>query len=135
MLVVRDTAVSRSHGVAAKRRGGHPPPMKGFRPGKEPAHLKKRRAKAQLGSNASWAQKAAVDAVAGRKPEEVRAMVRRWNLILTGTGVVAAVAGVALYTWSVPAGVATHAVAAALLFLAYRVRRSAAGLEEMSGTL
>ena len=109
--------------------------MKGFRPGKEPAHLKKQRAKQQLGSNASWAQKAAVDAVAGRTPQEVRAMVRRWNLMLTGAGLVAALGGVALYAWSVPAGIVTHVLAAGLLFMAYRVRRSAAGLEEMSGTL
>ena len=47
--------------------------IKGFRPGKEPAHLKKKRAEAQLGSDASWAQKRTVEAVAGRSRHPRRA--------------------------------------------------------------
>ena len=38
-------------------------PIKGFRPGKEPGHLKKQRAMARLGSDASWVQKQTVEAV------------------------------------------------------------------------
>ena len=109
--------------------------MKGFRPGKEPKQLKKRAAKAQLGTNASWAQKATVDAIAGRSPQEVRAMIQRWSLGLMVGGVALLVGGFFLYGVSVPGGIAVHVLAAAAFFLTYRVRKSARGLEEMAGTL
>lgn len=121
--------------MAAKKRGGRQRPVRGFRPGKEPAHLKKRRAKSQLGADASWAQKKAVDAVAGRTPQEVRAMVRKWSLVLMAAALLLAVAAVFLYGWSVPGGIAVHVVSAALLFLGYRVRKSGEGLAEMAGSL
>jgi len=121
--------------MAAKKRRGPRPQVKGFRPGKEPAHLKKQRAKAELGSRASWAQKAAVDAVAGRSPQEVRAMVRRWRLALIVGAVALGVGGAFLYAWSVPAGVAVHVLAATAAVLAWRVQRSAQGLEDMSRSL
>ena len=109
--------------------------MKGFRPGKEPPQLRKRRAKAEPGSDASWAQKAAVDAVAGRTPQKVRAMVRRWSLWLTVGGVATAIGGLFLYGWSLAAGVVVHVVSALFFLVAFRVRRSGTALEEMSGRI
>jgi len=43
--------------MAAMKKGGQRPAAKGFRPGKEPAHLKKQRSRAQLPKDATWAQK------------------------------------------------------------------------------
>lgn len=121
--------------MAAKKRRGQQPPIKGFRPGKEPAHLRKQRARAQLGSQGSWAQKAAIDAVAGRSPAEVRTMVKRWSAAAFGGALLLVVVGLFLYGWSVPAGVAVHVVAALLLFLGYRVRKSGQGLVDMAGSI
>lgn len=119
------------------KKGGRGPqrPVKGFRPGKEPAHLKRQRAKARLGSDAGWAQKQAVEAVAGRSPAEVRAMVRRWSLLLAVAGLLLVVAGVFLYGWTWMAGAAVHALAVVLFFLAYRIRKQGPGLEEMAKSL
>lgn len=121
--------------MAAKRRGGPRPQVKGFRPGKEPAHLKKQRAKAQLGSDATWAQKRAVDAVVGRSPEDVQAMVRTWSIVLIVAAVGLLVGGVFLYAWHVAAGVTAHVLAAAVGFLGYRVRTSGRGLVEMAESM
>jgi len=109
--------------------------MKGFRPGKEPAHLKKQRAKAQLPRDASWAQKQAVEAVAGRTPREIRAMVEKWTTRVLLVAVLLVLAGAFLYAWSVLAGAAVHALALGLFFLAFRVRKHGEGLVEMSKLL
>lgn len=124
----------------AKKRGGRGAaggqrPMKGFRPGKEPPHLKKQRAKAQLGRDASWAQKQAVEAVAGRSPHEVEAMVRRWTMIALAVAVLLVVGGAFLYAWSTVAGVIVHVLALALFFLVYRIRKHGQGLVEMARSL
>lgn len=124
----------------AKKRGGRgggggQPPIKGFRPGKEPPHLKKQRAKAQLGKDASWAQKQAVEAVAGRSPQEVEAMVRRWTLIATITAVALALGGIFLYAWSTVAGVIVHVLALALFFLVFRIRKHGKGLVDVARSL
>jgi hypothetical protein len=116
------------------RRGGQRP-IKGFRPGKAPPQLKKQRAKAQLGGDASWAQKQTVEAVAGKSPQEVRAMVRRWSIGLGLAGGALLVLGAFLYTWTVVAGVAVHALAAVALFLAWRVRKQGPGLEQVAQSL
>ena len=120
--------------MAAKRRGPQQS-LKGFRPGKEPAHLKKRRAKAQLGANASWGQKQAVEAVAGKSPQEVQAMVRRWSAGLFGLAGLLAVGGIFLYSWSTPVGIGVHVLAGVLAFLGFRMRSSGANLVEMAGSL
>lgn len=109
--------------------------VKGFRPGKEPAHLKKQRVKAELGKEASWGQKQAVELVAGRKPEEVQRIVRRWTLGVTAAALVFAVGGIFLYGWTVFAGVAAHVVALGLFFAAYRMRKQEAGLIDMAKSL
>jgi hypothetical protein len=121
--------------MAARRRGGHQGSVKGFRPGKEPAHLKKQRAKAQLGKNASWAQKRTVDAIAGRSPQEVRKMVQRWSRGLIAGALLLAIGGAFLYGWAVPAGVAVHTLSVGLLFLGYRIGKQGAGLADMADTL
>jgi len=121
--------------MAANKRHGHQPPARGFRPGKEPAHLKKKRAKAQIGADASWAQKQAVDVVAGRSPQEVRSMVKRWSATLLAGALLLAVGGVLLYRWSAVAGMVVHVLAAVVAFLGYRVKKSGPGLEEMAGSL
>lgn len=121
--------------MAAKKQGGHRPAAKGFRPGKEPAHLKKQRAKAHLGKDASWAQKQTIEALAGRDPREVRRMVQMWSGGLIALGLLLAVVGVFLYGWAVPAGVAVHVLSAVLLFLGVRLRRQGAGLVEMAKSL
>jgi hypothetical protein len=123
------------HRMTGKKRGGHQPSSKGFRPGKEPAHLKKQRAKAQLGKNPSWAQKHAVNAIAGRSPQEVRAMVQAWSRTLNAGALLLAIGGVFLYGWAVPAGVAVHLVSVGLLFLGYRLKKQGAGLVDMAETL
>ena len=109
--------------------------MKGFRPGKEPAQLKKKLAKAQLGSNASWGQKQAVEAVAGKSPQEVQSMVTRWSTALFVGGGVLAVGGLLLYGWSTAAGVGVHVLVGVLVFLGYRLRKQGAELVEMAGSL
>jgi len=122
----------------AKKSGGRQegqPPIKGFRPGKAPPQLKKQRAKAQLGNDATWAQKQTVEAVAGKSPEQVRAMVRKWTISLGVAGVVLLALGAFLYTVAVVAGVAVHVLAAAVLFLAWRVSRQGPGLEQIAQSL
>ena len=121
--------------MAAKKRGGQQRPVKGFRPGKEPAHLKKQRAKSQLGKDASWAQKQAVEAIAGRSPQEVRRMVNTWSLGALAGAVVLALGGFFLYGWSVPAGVVVHVLSLALFFLGFRLRKQGAALIDIADRL
>ena len=110
-------------------------PIKGFRPGKEPARLKKQMAKARLGDDASWLQKQTVDAVVGRSPQEVRTMVRKWKWGLVAAAVLLAVLGVFLYAWSLAAGVVVHVLTVGLLFLAYRVGKQGQALAELAQSL
>jgi hypothetical protein len=109
--------------------------VKGFRPGKVPPHVKRQQAKARLGSDASWAQKKTVDAVAGRSPDEVRATIRRWTVGLLVAAVALALLGGFLYRWSVVAGVVVHVVTVALLVLVFRLRRQGHRLVEMAESL
>lgn len=118
-----------------KGRRGPQRAVKGFRPGKEPAHLKRQQAKAQLPKDATWAQKQTVEAIAGRSSDEVRRMVQRWSLGMGAAGVVLAVLGFFLYSWLWPVGAVVHVLALVLLFLAYRIRKQGPGLEEMADSL
>jgi hypothetical protein len=117
------------------RKGRGPGPVKGFRPGKVPPQVKRQQARARLGSDASWAQKRTVDAVAGRSPDEVRATLRRWTVGLLVGAVALALLGGFLYRWSVMAGVVVHVVTAALLVLVFRLRRQGHRLVEMAESL
>ncbi|MDA1104409.1 MAG: hypothetical protein O2956_12545 [Gemmatimonadetes bacterium] len=118
--------------MAARKGGGPQRPVKGFRPGKEPAHLKKQRAKAQLGKDASWAQKQAVDVIAGRSPQEVRKMVQRWSRGVIAAAVLLAIVGAFLYGWAVAAGITAHVASAGLFFLGYRIGKQGSGLVDMA---
>lgn len=118
--------------MVARKGGGPQRPVKGFRPGKEPTHLKKQRAKAQLGKDASWAQKQAVDVIAGRSPQEVRKMVQRWSRGVIAAAVLLAIVGVFLYGWAVAAGITAHVASAGLLFLGYRIGKQGSGLVDMA---
>ncbi len=118
------------------RRGrGAQRPIRGFRPGKAPTNLKKQMARVQLGSDASWVQKQTVEAVAGKSPQEVRTMVRKWTVGLVAGAVLLAVLGVFLYTWSLAAGVVVHGLTVGLLFLAYRFGRQGQGLADLANSL
>jgi len=122
--------------MARKGGGRHgQPPMKGFRPGKAPAQLKKQRAKAQLGSEANWAQKQTIDAIAGKTPKQVEALVRKWSIGFGAAAAALAVLGVFVYGWSVVAGVFVHVLAAVLLFLAWRIRKQGPGLAQIADSL
>ncbi|MDH3208326.1 MAG: hypothetical protein OEO79_17125 [Gemmatimonadota bacterium] len=117
------------------KRGQGQRPIKGFRPGKEPAYLKKQRAKAQLGSDAGWGQKQTVEALAGKSPQEVQKMVRKWGIGLVSGAVLLAVGGAFLYAWSTVAGVVVHILAAVVAFLAYRIRKQGSGLVDIARSL
>jgi hypothetical protein len=125
--------------MASKKGGGRSrggqQQIKGFRPGKAPAQLKKQMAKAQLGSDATWLQKQTVEAIAGRTPQEVQATVRKWSVGLGAGAALLAVLGFFLYRWSVAAGVVVHVLTAVLIFLAYRLKTQGRGLAEMAGSL
>ena len=121
----------------AANKGGRGPQraVKGFRPGKEPVQLKRQRAKAELGKDASWMQKQTVEAIAGQSREQVRAMVRRWSIGLGAACAALAVGGLFLYGWRVWAGAIVHLLAAVAAFLAYRIRAQGPGLEQMADSL
>lgn len=116
-------------------KGGSQRPIKGFRPGKAPPQLKRQQARAELGSDAGWAQRAMVDTVADRTPAEVRALVGRWALLLLVGAVALGILGVFLYGWSTLAGIAVHVLGLVLLVLWYRVRRQGERLVTMAETL
>ncbi len=106
-------------------------PIKGFRPGKEPPQLKKRRAKEQFGEVGA-AQERLIEVFAERSPQEARTLMRRWRIGLLAGAVVLAVAAAALYAWSVVATVVAGLLAVVLLFLWWRLRRQKADLEAMA---
>ena len=125
--------------MTAKKRGGGPrgsqPSVRGFRPGKAPAHLKKQLAKERLAGNASWLQKQTVESIAGRSPREIQTMVRKWSLGLIVGAVLLAGLGVFALTQTLVAGVIVQVFALILLFLAYRLRKQGPGLVDMAESL
>lgn len=119
--------------MARGRRGrGHRQPVRGFRPGKEPAQLRKQRAQAQLGSDANWAQKQLVDVLADRTPEQARRMMRRWRVALLAAVIVLVLVGALLYLWSVVAGVIVHVLAAVVLAFWFQLRRKQSDFEALA---
>jgi Flp pilus assembly protein TadB len=119
--------------MARGRRGrGQQQPIRGFRPGKEPAHLRKQRAKQQLGPDANWAQKRLVDALADRTPDEARAMMRRWRMAILIGVMVLAVVGALLYAWSIIAAVVVHLLAVGLFLFWVQLRRKRRDFETMA---
>ena len=118
----------------AKGQGGGGPqrPLRGFRPGREPAQLRKQRARQQLGGEANWAQKQLIDALSDRSPREARTMLQRWQRVLLVAAIVTAVAGALLYMWSVVAGILVHLLAIAAFLLWFQLRRNRANFEAMA---
>lgn len=108
--------------------------VKGFRPGKEPAELRKRAAKQQFGE-VNAAQERLIDAFAERSPEEARTLIRRWQLGMLAGAVVLAILGALVYGWSIIAGVVVHVITGVLLFLWWRLRRQQADLEAMADAI
>ena len=115
------------------RRKGQGPqqPMKGFRPGKEPPQMKKRRAKQQFGEM-NAAQERMVELFAERTPEESRAMLRRWQIGLLTAGVILAIVAGLLFSWSWIAGSIVGALAVVVLFFWWRFRRQQEAFEAMA---
>jgi len=112
--------------------GGQGRPVRGFRPGKEPAQLRKQRAKAQLGSEGNWAQKRMIDTFGDRTPNEIRAMMKRWRAVIIGLAAALAVLGAFLYGWSVVAGLSAHILALGLFFVWFQLLRKRAQFEAMA---
>lgn len=121
--------------MARRGRGsGSQRPMPGFRPGKEPPELRKRRAKEQFG-DVGPAQERLISVFAERSPAEARKLIRRWTLGLLVGGLVLAVLGAVLYLWSWIAGVVVHVLAVILLVLWWRLRRQREALEAVADTV
>lgn len=121
--------------MARHGRGSGPQrPMKGFRPGKEPPEIKKRRAKQQFGE-VNAAQERLIEVFAERTPEESRVLMRRWRIALLAAALVLGILGAALYAWSIIAGVIVHVLAAIALFLGWRLHRQRDDLEAMANAV
>jgi Flp pilus assembly protein TadB len=119
----------------ARGRGQGPQrPIKGFRPGKEPPELRKRRAQEQFGE-LSGAQRQLVEVFANRTPDESRALIRRWTVGLLAAALVFLVAAAALFLWSTVAGAVVGVLAVILLVLWWRVRSQRDALETMADTV
>ena len=106
-------------------------PMKGFRPGKEPPELRKRRAKEQFG-DVNATQEHLIALFAERTPEESRGLLRRWRVGLMTGAVVLGVLAALLLTWSLIAAVIAGIFAGVLLFLWWRLHRQREALEAMA---
>ena len=117
----------------ARRRGqqGSPPPMKGFRPGKAPAQLRKRAAKQQFGEMNAM-QERMVDLFADRSPEEARSMLGRWRTGSLIAGIVLSILTVLAWSWSWIAGLIVGILASLTLFAHLRLRAQRAQLEQMA---
>lgn len=106
-------------------------PVKGFRPGKEPPELKKRRAKEQFG-DVTGMQERLIELFAERSPEASRRLVRRWVVGLLAGAIALAAAAVVLYlTWSTIAAVITAVLAVLVAVMWWRIRSQQPDLETM----
>jgi Flp pilus assembly protein TadB len=121
--------------MGRKGGGGRQQQVRGFRPGREPAQLRKRQAKARLGDDANWAQKKLVDALGDKSPAQVRTMMSRWTTVLLTIATLLAVGGAFLYRWSVIAGVAVHLLTLLVFFLWFQLRRKRAEFEKLAEML
>lgn len=106
-------------------------PIRGFRPGKEPPQLKKRRAREQFGEVGA-AQERLIELFAERSPQESRALLRRWRIGLLAGALVLAVLAVVLYAWTVVATVVAGVLAVVVLFLWWRLHRQKEQFEAMA---
>ena len=108
--------------------------MRGFRPGKEPPHLRKQQAKQQF-RDLSPTQEKLVEMFAERTPDEARAMVRRWTTTLAVLTLLVAAIAVALFFWSIVAGVIVALIAAVLLYFWLRLRAQREAFEAMADAI
>ncbi len=121
--------------MARQGRGRGPQrPIKGFRPGKEPPELRKKRAKEQFGE-LSGAQERLVELFADRTPQEARTLIRRWAMGLLAGAIALAVLAVALFPWSAVAGVVVGVLAIVLLALWWRIHSQREALETMADSV
>lgn len=109
-------------------------PVKGFRPGKEPPRLKKERAKQQLGE-LSGTQERLVELFAERTPEESRALIDRWLLILLVVTLALFAGAGALVLWSTIAAVVVGILAVVFLFLWWRLKGQRDAFVRMAETV
>lgn len=109
--------------------------MKGFRPGKEPAHLKKRAAKARLGEDAGRTQEWLVEALVDHGPEGIKRTMGRWSLVLLILAFFLAAGGVPAYRWSLFAGIGIYVLAVVCLFFWYRLRKQREAVDRMARSL
>lgn len=105
--------------------------MKGFRPGKEPPHLRKQQAKRELGQG-NATQERLVEFFAARTPAESRTLLNRWRVGLLAGGLVLLVVGALLYGWSILVAVLVHLLAGIMLFLWFQLRRQREALETLA---
>lgn len=118
--------------MARQQRGQGPQrPVKGFRPGREPAHIRKQHAKQQF-SNLDARQERLVELFAERTPAESRQLMRSWRTRLLAGAAALAVLGAILYIWSLIAGITVHAIAAVVLFFWWRLHRQREVLDQMA---
>ena len=118
--------MARGRGQGPQRR-----PVKGFRPGKEPPELKKRRARQEFG-DMNAAQERLVDLFADRTPDQARRLIRRWRVGLLAAGVLLAVLAVALFFWSTVAGIIVALLAGVAFFLWWRLHRQQEAFDTMA---
>jgi len=62
-------------------------------------------------------------------------MVRKWSQGLIVGGVLLSLLGIALFAWSLVAGVVVQVIAIVVLFLAYRLRKQGQGMVDMAESL
>lgn len=118
--------------MARQDRGRIPQqPMKGFRPGKEPPHLRRQQARQQFGK-VDAKQQRLIDMFADKSPEEARSMMRLWRVGLLAGAVVMSVLGALLFSWSVIAAVIAFVLAVVLFIVWMRLRQQREALEAIA---
>jgi Flp pilus assembly protein TadB len=108
--------------------------VKGFRPGKEPPQIRKRRAMEQYGE-VSATQERLIEMFSERSPEQAKRMMARWRAGLLAGAVALVLVGAGLYLWTLVAGLIVHALAVVVFFLWWRLRSQRETLETMADTV
>lgn len=118
----------------ARYQGGRQGPVKGFRPGKEPPQIRKRRAMQKYG-DVSATQERLIEMFSERSPEEAKRMMARWRVGLLAGAVVLGLIGAGLYLWTLVGGITLHALTVVLLVLWWRLLRQREALDTMADTV
>lgn len=108
--------------------------VKGFRPGKEPPQLKKRRAKQQYG-DVTATQERLIELFAERTPEQSRGLIRVWTRGLLISAIVLFVVAGALAVWSLVAMAVVGVLALVVAWLWWRLHRQREAFEAMADTV